>query len=489
MESTATIVHEGGTNVKRIRHLLTSNLLVLALIFSHCAVPAAAPSTDAPAATDAYLETQMRAQQIPGVSLAVFKHGVPIYVKSYGVATLEHAVPAKPETLFQIGSIGKQFTAVALMLLAKEHRLELDAPLDKYLPEVPPNWHAVTLRRMLNHQSGIPQLNDTDHQRLDLHREYSDAELVQLASSQPLDFEPGTDASYSDTAYVLLGVVINRTLPGFYGDFLRARVFGPLGMSRTRVLSDTDIIPDRASGYELSATGSVQNQAWVSAALNRTADGSLYSTALDLGRWDAALYGETILSQTDLARMWTIDPLSDNQLPLYHYGYGWEINALRGEPVIEYDGNWQGFQASMARYVHQGLTVVVLTNRSLCRAQRLAHTVAGYFDPTLKPYDLAAHDVMPEKTQRFRQLLAAAAAGQGSAGWSRALTRELKSAGPIKNVVLSEEYVATGSTRPGASGHSIERVYRVELALIDDYFRVRYGRAGNVEALDLYREF
>ena len=118
-------------------------------------------------AVDRYLTKEMQRQQIPGMSLAVVKNGAPVYIKSYGVATLEHRVRATPETVYQIGSIGKQFTAVAVMMLANRHLLGLDDPLSKYLPQIPSNWSEVTLRTMLNHQSGIPQLLSAQRQMLD----------------------------------------------------------------------------------------------------------------------------------------------------------------------------------------------------------------------------------------------------------------------------------------------------------------------------------
>ena len=443
------------------------------------AAQAGAAATSA-IATDHYIDSEMRTQHIPGIALAVYKRGRPIYVKSYGVATLEHNVAVQPQTLFQIGSIGKQFTAVAIMLLANEHRLSLDDPLSKYLPEVPDNWQAVTLRRMLNHQSGIAQLLDDDHHLLDLRREYSDLELIRLAASQRLDFVPGTNSEYSDTAYVLLGIVINRVTGTFYGDYLQTHVFKPLGMGRTRIISDADIIPDRASGYELSASGALQNQGWVSVSLNRTADGSLYSTVLDLGRWDAALYGDAVLAQADLSRMWRVDSFVNGQRPLYNYGYGWEINSLRGERVIEYDGNWQGFQAAMARYPERQLTVVVLTNRSLCRTQRLVHAVAGLFDHHLVPYGVAPHDADPARTRAFAQQLDEVLAGRNSQAWGPALAHELKSVGPIRSVTLSEEMVSPGNDA---------RVYRVELAQMVDYLTVRYSSDGSIDNLQVYREY
>jgi CubicO group peptidase (beta-lactamase class C family) len=203
---------------------------------------------------------------------------------------------------------------------------------------------------------------------------------LQLAIRQPLDFEPGTDVSYSDVGYVLLGFVINRVAGEFYGDFLQKRIFKPLGMNRTRIISDADIVPGRASGYELRDDGTLRNQTPVSPALNRTADGSLYSTVLDLMKWDRALDGDGVLPRGELERMWSVDAHSNGQAPLYHYGYGWENNHIEGHRVVEYDGNWQGFQAVMSRYPDERLTVILLTNLALCRTERLGHTVAGLVD-------------------------------------------------------------------------------------------------------------
>lgn len=465
--------------------------LLVGLLFASIAW--AAPGETPSEATDRYLGTELKRQGIPGLALAVVRHGRPVYVRGYGVATLEHPVPVKPDSVFQIGSIGKQFTATGVMLLAREQRLALDDPLAKYLPGIPPGWSQITLRTMLNHQSGIAQIAPPDSDLLDLRHDYSDEEYTRLATSRPLDFAPGSDAAYSDTAYVLLGFVINRVSGMFYGDFLQQRVFRPLGMGRTRIISDADIVPDRASGYEPDAHGALRNQAWVAPALNRTADGSLYSTVLDLARWEEALYEGRILQRAELERMWRIDALRDGRLPLYHYGYGWELNWLRGHRVVEYDGNWQGFQAAMARYDDRGLTVIVLTNRSGCRAQRLAHTVAGFFDPEVAHFGSAVHDPDPQRTARFRTLLSeagstgklpAALAGSGSArlaaGWARALAREWREIGPVQKIALAEER-DVGGVR--------ERVYRVQAQRIDDYFIVRYTRGGVILDVDLYREF
>jgi CubicO group peptidase (beta-lactamase class C family) len=441
-------------------------------------------------AIDQYLQAEMRRQNIPGISLAVAKDGKPLYVKSYGVATLEHPVKTRPDTVYQIGSIGKQFTAVAVMMLANEHKLDLDDPLSKYLPEVPASWGKVTIRTMLNHQSGIPQFTTPERQLLNLVHDYTDLELIQLASTQPLDFEPGTNVSYSDTGYVLLGFVINRVAGMFYGDFLQQRVFKPLGMNRTRIISDRDIVPDRASGYEKADSGELYNQTYVSPALNRTADGSLYSTVLDLMTWDRALYGDAVLPQAQLERMWRIDAHRDGQRPLYHFGYGFENNRLRGHRLVEYDGNWQGFQAVMSRYVDKKLTVIVLTNLSLCRTEQLGHAVAGFIDPDLKPYPESISDSDPGKTAQFKAFLGDVAQGGelgllSAAGSARlvpsamnTLRRDLQERGPIVKFALAEQ-----------GGGADSRVYRAEEKDMVEFYTVNYSPDSRIDDIDLLSQY
>ncbi len=173
---------------------------------------------------------------------------------------------------------------------------------------------------------------------------------------------------------------------------------------------------NRSSGYEKREDGTLRNQTYVSPALNRTADGSLYSTVLDLMKWDRALYGDAVLPQTELERMWRVDPHRNGERPLYTFGYGWENNRLRGSRLVEYDGNWQGFQAVMSRYVDKKLTVILMTNLALCRTERLAHTVAGLIDAELMPYPDSTPDADPRKTDDFRAILDEIGRGAGYAG-------------------------------------------------------------------------
>src|SRR6185312_1742890 len=266
----------------------------------------------------------------------------------------------------------------------------------------------------------------------------------------------------------------------------------PLGMNRTQVISDTDIVPDRASGYEKSETGVLHNQTYVSPALNRTADGSLYSTVLDLIKWDRALYGDAVLPHAQLERMWQVDAHRNGQRPLYTYGYGWENNRLRGQRLIEYDGNWQGFQAVMSRYVDKKLTVILLTNLALCRTMRMGHAVAGLVDPDLAPYPQSIADADPRRTGEFREFLDHVRKDGGDGGRlsdaarkrlvpaaMNTLKRDLRELGPISKLTLVEQ----------AGGNGARRVYRAEERDMVEFYTVNYTEGARIDDLQLFSEY
>ena len=155
-------------------------------------------------------------------------------------------------------------------------------------------------------------------------------------------------------------------------------------ISMTRIISDIEIIPNRTVGYELDK-GVLQNQAWVSPTYNSTGDGAMYFNVLDLAKWDGALYGEQLLKHSSLERMWTVFPLNDGKPNPGHYGFGWEMFTVHGHKLIEHGGAWQGFRSHIARYVDDGITVVVLSNVGPSRPGRIAHGIAGLCDPALTP--------------------------------------------------------------------------------------------------------
>jgi CubicO group peptidase (beta-lactamase class C family) len=316
-----------------------------------------APAADQTDVVDEYIHAEMAKQHVPGVALLVSRDGQIARSQGYGLANIELQVPVKPETTFQSGSVGKQFTATAVMMLAEEGKIGLEDPLTKYFSDGPAAWKQVTIRELLSHTAGF-----TDYPKgFDFRKDYTEAELLKIVGSVPLAFPPGTSWSYSNLGFLTLGIVIHKVTGEFYGDFLQQRIFRPLGMNSTRIISEADIVPNRAAGYRL-AKGELKNQEWVSPTLNTTADGSLYFSILDLAKWDAALYTEKLLKRSSLEQMWTVAKLSNGQPNSGHYGFGWFIETKNGHHVVEHEGSWQGFQTQISRYVDDKLTVVVLTN-------------------------------------------------------------------------------------------------------------------------------
>jgi CubicO group peptidase (beta-lactamase class C family) len=326
---------------------------------------------------DDYIRAEMESQQIPGVALAVVKDGNVVLARGYGFANVEHQVPVKPETIFQSGSTGKQFTATAVMMLVEEGKLSLEDKLTKYFTDAPDAWRDITVRHMLTHTSGM-----TDYPPdFDMRRDYTEDDLVQRIKTIPLAFQPGEKWSYSNIAYVMLGILIHKVSGKFYGDFLQERIFKPLYMSTARIISEADIIPNRAAGYRL-VNGQLKNQSWVSPSLNTTADGALYLTVYDMAKWDAALYTDKLLKRTTLEQMWT--PVKLNNGKTHPYGFGWSLGEVRGHRIIEHGGSWQGFKAQITRYVNDKLTVIVFANQIRANQTRLAHGVAAIINPELK---------------------------------------------------------------------------------------------------------
>ena len=334
------------------------------------------------AKVDAAVEAQRKAQKIPGVSLAVCRDGKIVKASGYGLANVELDVPVTPETIFQTGSVGKQFTSMAVMMLVEEGRIGLEDHLTKYIPESPAAWKDVTIRQLLTHTSGIADYGGEEETMgkgvINFRKDYTEEELVQAFAKMPMDFRPGEKWSYSNTGYVLLGIVIHRVSGRFYGDFLQERIFQPLGMKSTRIISEADIIPHRSSGYRL-VKGELKNQEWVSPTLNTTADGALYTNVLDLAKWDAALYTTRLVKQTSLDAIWTPVKLNDGKT--CPYGFGWDLTPKNGHRAVSHDGAWQGFTMSISRYVEDRLTVIVMTNldENNSRPEKIVEDVAAIY--------------------------------------------------------------------------------------------------------------
>ncbi len=302
-----------------------------------------------------------------------------VLARGYGLANVELRVPASDSTVYQSGSVGKQFTAAAVAMLSQQGRFELDDPVTRWLKEGAGRWDSITIRHLLTHTSGIGEYTDST---FDYRKDYTEDQLVSFAASRPLDFPPGTRWAYSNTGYLLLGVLVRRATGRFYGDVLRDLIFGPLGMRTARIISEADIVPNRAAGYELKS-GQIKNQEWVAPSLNTTADGSLYLSIKDLIAWAISLDRARIPDSTVLQTVWRPARLKDGGL--YPYGFGWSLTGQRTHRRIGHTGSWQGFRTAIQRYPELRLTVIALANLAQAEAGSIAEGVAGLIEPALLP--------------------------------------------------------------------------------------------------------
>ncbi len=331
------------------------------------------------AAVDAVVSERMEAQGTPGVAVAIVRGEDVLLAKGYGFANLEHQVPVGPKTMFQSGSVGKMFTAAGVMALVEDGRLDLDSSILTWLPEGPESWRPITLRHLLSHTSGIP---DYTSNTLDYTREYSEADLVEMAAALELEFPAGARWNYSNTGYVLLGVITGRVAQKPYWEHLRERIWDPAGVPTMRVNFAADVVPHRAAGYERE--GEVMlNQAWVAPSLNSTADGSLLFSLEDMIAWNEAVRKRSVLSSESWEA--TLTPIELSSGNTYPYGFGWAITELRGKPVHEHGGGWQGFRTQYTRYVDADVAIVVLANGADTDPAGIAEAVAAVVDPELGP--------------------------------------------------------------------------------------------------------
>lgn len=341
---------------------------------------------------DSLIKAEMTTQKIPGLSLVVVRDGKIDYVKGYGVANLEHNVPVKPETIFQSGSVGKQFTAFAIMLLVEDGKISLDDPLTKYFTNAPAAWEKITIKNLLTHTGGFADYPEG----FDFRADYTEDTLYKIIRKLPLQFEVGKKSQYSNIGYVTLGLLISKVTGKFYGDFLKQRIFEPLGMSTARIITELDIVPNRAAGYWLD-NEELKNQRWVSPSINTTADGSLYLTALDMAKWEAGLNAGKLLKKEHYDMMWS--PVKLNDGSTYPYGFGWAIDSLNGKKIVEHNGTWQGFESVIQRYPEKKLAVIVFSNLRGSSPNKISTRIMELYQPELaRPKLKAIKDEEPAVT-------------------------------------------------------------------------------------------
>lgn len=456
-----------------LRNLFFFTLYICILCFSSTSI--AQTLSDK---VDSYVQKAMAERHIPGLSLAVILDGVLVKIKGYGMSNLEHNIPVNPETIFQSGSIAKQFTATAILQLKEEGKLNLDDNLSKYFAATPISWQNITIRNLLTHTSGIPDFPE-DSTGIDLQRNYTEQELLKIAMKLPLDFKPGEKWSYSNTGYVLLGILIHQVTGKFYGDILKEKIFSPLSMETIRVISEPDIILNRSAGYLLK-DGEWKNQSWVAPTLNTTADGSLYLTVLDLIKWDAAITKEKILNHEDLQAM--VTPVKLNNDSLHPYGFAWFVKPVNGHKAYQHSGSWQGFNNYIARFPDDKLTVIVLTNLYPSNPGLIAKDIAAMYVPELsRPRAAVIKDANPVMTNLISDLFKnPLTADVNNAFFSKDVVPKIKTLTVLNNALLNT-YGQVESVMPAENtGNTNQSKYLVKYKVGKRVALVTKNNAGKI---------
>jgi CubicO group peptidase (beta-lactamase class C family) len=333
------------------------NALLAALLLAGGATVPVKPSGPA-AAIDALLQKAFAADR-PGAAVIVVRDGRTLYRGARGMADLEMGVPLQPDMVFRLGSITKQFTAVAVLILAEEGKLSLRDPIEKHLPGYPAQGHVISIEHLLTHTSGIQSYTDMPGWMTGrILTPMSVDELVDGFKKEPMQFAPGTRWAYNNSAYVLLGAIIEKASGKSYEAFVRERIFEPLGMAASVYDHTERIVPRRARGYTRQGE-EVRNAAYLSMTQPYSA-GSLASTVDDLARWDGALYTERLVKASSLERAWTPYVLASGKAT--GYGYGWGVAKLRGRRAISHGGGIHGFSTYALRLPEERTFVAVLCN-------------------------------------------------------------------------------------------------------------------------------
>jgi D-alanyl-D-alanine carboxypeptidase len=342
--------------------------------FSHAANPQ----------IDQAVQAALKQYHLPGATVVVMKDQQVVYAKGYGYANLATRAPAKPEHRFQIGSISKSFVATAIMLLAEDGKLSLDDPVSKHVGGLPEAWRGTTIRHLLNHTSGLPHDTTADvKSKFERFMAASDVERIGMIATIPLLSTPGAKYEYSNLGYTVAGLLANTIAGIDHVELLQQRVFRPLGMTVRRVDAGdaVDALGYHQEGDTLREISNSpgENRFWALGA------GGLAMSALDLAKWDAALYGTQVLQAASLAEV------SKPQVTLGNaswYGLGWFLQTVTGHFLMRHHGSMSGYESDYRRFPGARFSTVVLTNsgnvlQSIPGAQHIARLITEQFHPEL----------------------------------------------------------------------------------------------------------
>jgi len=444
---------------------------------------------------DAYIKAEMKVEQIPGLTYAVVSHGKIIDSGAYGWTNVELKALVTSHTLFNIGSIGKTFTATAVMLLQKDGKLSIDDPINKYLDSLPDTWKNITIKHLLSHTSGI---KDYAHDfpgypfiEKDRKQEITEAQFIRMATNVPLNFQPGERWAYSNSNFVLLGFIIHKLAGKPIGEFMKKRIFEPAGMTQTRYTDIREIIPNRASGYLLDEDDNNKfiNGIYVSNFFSKMGDMGILTTATDLARWSIAQDEAKVLDKHTLEQMWTLSKLKSGVEAMgivgFNYGLGWSLSDHRGHQEVGHGGSFiNGYTASFSRFPDKNFAVVVLTNLNPTNVSWIGYNIAGFFIPELKGIDQLHPDKNADTS--FNKNILSFLRSLGTGNYDRTLVTEnfIQRVNPITKILFQSEIAKSDLSfvQSDITGKHLER-YGVSIQKIN-YYKIKLG--GETHYLAIY---
>lgn len=317
-----------------------------------------------------------------GCAVLVAEKGKILYKKGFGMANLELEVPMKPEMVFRIGSITKQFTAICILQLLEQGKLSLEDDITKYIPDYRTDGNKITIENLLTHTSGIPSYTEMDQFDTLSRTDMEPLEFIAMFKNEALNFAPNTKWEYSNSGYFILGYIIEKVSGKTYADYVEEMIFKPLGMNNSYYGYDSKIIKNRASGYQMGEKG-LENAEFLSMTLPYAA-GSLVSTVEDLYKWNLGVQAYKMVKKETLAKAFTDHKLINGKST--HYGFGWGLNEMQESPTIEHDGGINGFLSSAIYLPKEEIFVSILSNSMAKSPANLAEKVAAI--ALGKPYNL-----------------------------------------------------------------------------------------------------
>ncbi|MFZ2445752.1 MAG: serine hydrolase domain-containing protein [Syntrophobacteraceae bacterium] len=344
------------------RRAVCGTLIALAVVLVHVSVCRAITAE----AVDGIVKPLMDKAKIPGLSVSISTGDGNVIERAYGFANLEHQAPTTPDSIFEIGSLTKTFTALGILLLQEEGRLSVEDKVSKYFPDFA-RGDEITLKHLLQHTSGIKEILTVEPFCSNQAKDWQPGEVVKMLQSLPLDFNPGEKAQYSNSGCMLLGVVIEKTSGTSYGDFISERIIKPLGMTHTRLGGNSELAPKRVAGYKPDAsTGTVQNAAYASL-VGPYASGGILSTPSDLVKLKKVFHPGALLKQASIDAMFAPARLNNGQeysAPEtgMTFGYCLEILKFGGLPVPGKTGGISGFNAYFAYLPEKDLMIAATAN-------------------------------------------------------------------------------------------------------------------------------